>query len=136
MALTGRMAYISEPLNYYRFHDNSVSGKDTLHLAETEETLHIVRWMQEQVSLTDSMRTKVGERLEGRWINPVLNAHVPLERKCAILRDAMAIDPQALHRLVRAAFRLHVWHPVLHLTRPVRHALGLRPENVKPSLKK
>jgi hypothetical protein len=56
----------------------------------------------------------------------VLNAYVPLERKWAILRGAMAVDPQALRRLARAIYRVHVWHPVLNLSRSVRHALGLR----------
>ena len=136
MALLGKMAYLSEPLNYYRFHDNSVYGKDTLRIGETEESLRVVRWMQEQVALTDSMRDKVGTILEGRWINPVLNTRVPLKRKWALLRSAMAIDPHALRRLVRAVFRLRFWHPVLRLTRPVRHAIGLRQQNVRPPLQK
>ena len=136
MALTGKMTYLSEPLNYYRFHENSVYGKDTLRDIEAEETLRIVRWMQNQVEFTDSMLVRVGMLLEGRWVNPVLNANVPLARKWTILRSAMAIDPRALSRLAKALFRNWFWHPVLNLTRPVRHALGLRQESLRSSLKK
>ena len=30
MALTGKVAYLGEPLNYFRFHDQSVRGRDKL----------------------------------------------------------------------------------------------------------
>jgi glycosyltransferase involved in cell wall biosynthesis len=136
MALQGRMAYISEPLNYYRFHDKSICGKDTLRAVEAEETLRVVRWMQDQVTSTDLVRAKVGKILEGRWIAPVLNARVPRERRWAILRSAMAVDPRALRRLALAVFCSRFWHPLLHLTRPVRHALGLRQEKFSRSFKK
>lgn len=147
MALTGRVAYLSEPLNYFRFHDNSVRGKDTRLLVAAEETLHVVQWLQDQVTVTDAMREESCEILSGLWIQPVLNGHVPLERRWAILRSAMAIDPRALRRLVRGGFRalIHpirgpirvwLWHPMLNATRPVRHALGLRQQSVRPTLKK
>lgn len=138
MALEGEMVYLSEPLNYYRFHEKSVGGKETLLIIEAEETLRIVQWMQDQVAFTDSMRLNIGAILGGRWISPVLNAKVPLERRWEILRRAMAIDPRAVRRLVMAVFRTRFWHPVMHVTRPLRHALGVRQrqENLKPLLKK
>jgi glycosyltransferase involved in cell wall biosynthesis len=136
MALTGKMAYLSEPLNYYRFHDQSVYGRDKSRDAEAEETLRIVRWMQTQVAFTDLMQARVGMLLEGRWINPLLNANVPFSRKRVILRSAMAIDPRALRRLFRAIARSWFWYPMLNLTRPIRHALGLSQENLGSSLKK
>jgi glycosyltransferase involved in cell wall biosynthesis len=37
---------------------------------------------------------------------------------------------------IPSATRVYFWHPVLNATRPIRHALGLRQENVRPSLKK
>ena len=126
MALNGKIAYLSEPLNYYRSHDKSVVGKDTLRLVEVEETLRLVRWMQDQITFTDSMYAKVGELLGGRWIAPVLNPHVPRERRWAIFRSAMLVDPHALSRLGMSILRSRFWHPALRVTRPLRHALGLR----------
>ena len=38
--------------------------------------------------------------------------------------------------LLRDIIRLRFWHPVLNATRPVRHALGLRQEKFRPSMKK
>ncbi len=136
MALIGKMAYLSEPLNYYRFHNQSLYGRDTWRDIEAEETLQVVRWMQNQIIFTDSMRARICTLLEGRWINPLLNADVPFSRKRAILRCAMAIDPRALRRLCKALFRARLWYPTLDLTRPIRHALGLRQENLGSPFKK
>jgi glycosyltransferase involved in cell wall biosynthesis len=38
--------------------------------------------------------------------------------------------------VIRGIVRARLWHPILNSTRPVRHALGLREENVGPQLKK
>jgi glycosyltransferase involved in cell wall biosynthesis len=136
MVLRGRMAYISDPLNYYRFHDKSVCGRDTLRAVEAEETLRVVRWMQDQVTFTETLRAKINKTLEGRWIGPVLNPRLPRDRRWTILRSALAIDPQAFRRLALAVFRSRFWHPLLDVTRPVRHALGLRLENFSRSVEK
>jgi hypothetical protein len=37
---------------------------------------------------------------------------------------------------VRGVTRVHLWHPLLDATRPLRHAVGLRQENVRLSKKK
>ncbi len=136
MALIGEMAYLSEPLNYYRFHDQSVYGRDKSRDIEAEETLRIVRWMQSQVVFTDLMQARAGMLLEGRWINPLLNSKVPLSRKKIILRNAMAVDSRALRRLFKAICRSLFWYPILDLTRTLRHALGFSQENLGSSFKK
>jgi glycosyltransferase involved in cell wall biosynthesis len=38
--------------------------------------------------------------------------------------------------VIRGTARVRIWHPMLNATRPVRHALGLRQENVGPPMKK
>jgi hypothetical protein len=38
--------------------------------------------------------------------------------------------------VIRATVRVGLWHPMLNATRPVRHVLGLRQENIRPPLKK
>ena len=144
MALTGKVAYLAEPLNYFRFHDESVRGRDGLRVVAAQESIHVVRWMRDKVTITESMREISCELLSGGWIPVVVSAHLPLERKWAILRSAMAIDPRALRRLVRGWYytvigntiRVRFWHPVMDFTRPVRHALGLRQRSVRPPLKK
>ena len=35
---------------------------------------------------------------------------------------------------IRRAFRVRVWHPLLNLTRPIRHALGLRQKSAKAAV--
>jgi len=36
---------------------------------------------------------------------------------------------------IRGALRVALWHPLLEFTRPIRHALGLRQQSVRPPLK-
>jgi len=125
MALTGRIAYLGEPLNYYRFHDDTVRDRDKSLVVGAEEGLHVIRWMQDQITITDSMREKSCELLSGGWIPPVLNGHVPLERRWAILRSAMAIDPRALRRLVRGWFKAAIGDTIrgaLLASRAERHS--------------
>lgn len=38
--------------------------------------------------------------------------------------------------VIRGPIRVWLWHPTLNVTRPVRHALGLRQQSVRPTLKK
>ena len=146
MALTGRVVYLSEPLNYYRFHSETVRGRDTLFEAQAIESLRVVRWIRDQVSISGSALKKSSKYLSLIWLRPVLNKQVPLERRWAILRSAMAIDPRPMRGAVYAIFRLliaavrgpirvYLWHPVMNATRPVRHALGLRQRTVKPAVK-
>ena len=64
-----------------------------------------------------------------------LAAPLPPERKWANLQSAMAVDPHALRRLARSVLRVGFWQPLLGMTRPMRHAIGLRQKKVLPASK-
>lgn len=99
MALTGRVAYLSEPLNYYRTHSATVTeGSSQQGLAATEY-LRVVGWMLNQVMPTDTTKQALRERLSWVWIPAMTSGHVPIGRRLRILRDAIAVDPHALRRL-------------------------------------
>jgi glycosyltransferase involved in cell wall biosynthesis len=126
MALAGKIAYVSEPLNYYRFHDNSVRGRDPMHVETAKESLLVVRWIRDQIGIGDSIKKRALDSLSRLWVSPVLNPHVPLACRWRIFRYAAAIDPGAWRRLVWPAFCIWFWHPTLNITRPIRHPFGLR----------
>jgi glycosyltransferase involved in cell wall biosynthesis len=140
MALTWRIAYLGEPLNYFRFHGESVRGKDAGLGLAAEENLYVVRWLLGQVSISDDSRGKMCRKLSELWIPPVITGHLPFVRRWAILRNAMAIDPHALRRLLRTAslalIRNNVpkwlWHPVREAMRSIWCGLGLRQWKVRP----
>jgi hypothetical protein len=56
-------------------------------------------------------------------------------RALAFAWRAFLVKPSVVGRAFPDAFRVRLWHPLLNATRPVRHALGLRQQSVKPPLK-
>jgi glycosyltransferase involved in cell wall biosynthesis len=138
MALEGKVAFVSEPLNYFRFHSNTARGRDATLVRGAEESLVIVPWLLHQVTIPDAALEKIFDMLAHHWTLPLLRRDVTLKRKWVILRNAMAVDRFAMLRLARYGsraaiqtlvknpLRIWVWHPILDATRPVRHALGLK----------
>jgi glycosyltransferase involved in cell wall biosynthesis len=55
MALRGRVAYVSEPLNYYRLHADGVRSKTLGGGPSTAELFHAVHWLMDQVEPADSV---------------------------------------------------------------------------------
>src|SRR5258708_6575376 len=50
----------------------------------------------------------------------------------AEIQDCLQASPRSsVIDSIRGAFRVRLWHPLLNLTRPIRHALGLRQKSVK-----
>jgi hypothetical protein len=104
MALTGGgISYLGEPLNYYRFHDSSVTLKSRQLGVEADEYLQVIRWILQRVTLTKATRTKLGDDLFQFWYPRVVASCVPPARRLRILRNAQAIDGHALPKLIRTA---------------------------------
>jgi len=103
MALTGRIAYLGEPLNYNRFHDTSVREQSRRLGADTAEYLEVIRWILQRVTPSEAARRKLCEDISSRWASAVLTRQIPLSRRWAMLENARAIDQHALRKLVRPA---------------------------------
>jgi hypothetical protein len=103
MALTGRIAYLGEPLNYYRFHDTSVREKSQRLGVGPAEYLEVIRWILQRVTPSEAARRKLCEDAFSVWTPAVLTRQIPLRRRWAILENARAIDRHALRKLVRPA---------------------------------
>jgi glycosyltransferase involved in cell wall biosynthesis len=102
MALTGRVAYLSEPLNYYRFHDATVRNRMSGALIVTER-LQVVRWILDRVTPTKAALEKACMDASDRWVPEVMSIHVPLGLKLKVLKSAAAIDPHPIRRALRPA---------------------------------
>ncbi|MGA2237024.1 MAG: glycosyltransferase [Terriglobales bacterium] len=103
MALTGRIAYLGEPLNYNRFHDTSVRAESQRLGVYTAEYLEVTRWILQRVTPSEAARRKLCEDVSSLWAPAVLTRHIPLSRRWAILENARAIDRHVLRKLVRLA---------------------------------
>jgi len=104
MALAGgRIAYVGQPLNYYRSHEMTVTAKSQQIGIDAVEYLQVIHWILQRVTPTEATRKKVCDDLFQVWHPRVLTNRIPFSRRWAILRDAKAIDRHALRKLVRPA---------------------------------
>ena len=108
MALAGKIAYLGEPLNYYRSHDASVRSKSMRTGLDVAEALQVIRWILDRVTPTETVLQKNCVATSIYWVPPLISLHVPLRVKRVILRNAMAIDPHAIRRVLRPAL-VAVW---------------------------
>jgi GT2 family glycosyltransferase len=122
MALKGRIAYLGEPLNYHRSHAGTVRSKSVEGRVYAEESLNVIRWILDQVPHTEDALEKLCETLSGNWVPAVITRRAPLRQKWAILRNAIAIDPHAIRRVVRPACGA-LWRKIL------RHCKSVQPGN-------
>ena len=101
MALLGKIAYLGEPLNYFRSHDSSVrstSHKEALDLAED---LQVIRWILDRVTPADTVLKGICKRQAGFWVPALVSKKVPFSSKLTILKGVRAIDPHPIQRALR-----------------------------------
>jgi len=103
MAFEGRVAYLSEPLNYYREHEGTVRSNIRQTGLGAGEHLAMVRWMLERVTPTDAVLEKAYSVASIMWIPAVLNWRLPFGLRWTLLKNALSIDPRAMRRLIHLA---------------------------------
>ena len=146
MALTGRIAYVGEPLNYYRIHDTTVREKCLRLGLGPVEYLELIRWILERVTPPDAVRSRLSEDAFALW-TPAVEVLAQKEPEAALqsqmnscsclARDASAVSALAnvwltaagLHyrqgrrgKAMIAAVRAVLVRPVV-AGRPVKRAL-------------
>jgi len=102
MALTGKVAYLGEPLNYFRFHDQSVRDTSGLTI-HALESLQLSRWIMTQITPSETAREKMCVRQAKLWVPALMSTHVPFGMKWQILREVRAIDRRPLLHAIRPA---------------------------------
>jgi len=98
MALEGKMAYLSEPLNYFRWHDKSVRNMSNKGALDVAESLKVVHWILDQVTPTDEVLKGMCRGRAGYWVPAVMSTRVPFSLKMKILKEVWAIDPHPVRR--------------------------------------
>lgn len=156
MALKGNVAYVSEPLNYYRTHPgtvrNAVWGTGTLVPLYLRERFQVVRLVLDRVGDGPALRERAYREHARQWIPFVLAAARSGRSRRALFKVVKEFDPHPMKRLIQAAppallaswtssrvasvVRNHIWFPLLTATRAIRHPLGLRRGGISVRLKK
>ncbi len=120
IALTGRVAYVSDPLNYYRLHDTTLRVSTARRSVGVIEGLQNVRWMLDRLDLSEAEITRVYRTRADQWVPALMSPRVPLRTKREIFRYAKAIDPHPIRRVPRPALKtlqstlLRRWRSLLH----------------------
>ena len=103
VALTGHIAYLSKPLNYYRSHEATQRTRTSRRLVSVVEGLQVVRWILDRMELSEAESTAVYKSHAGNWVPALMSLRVPLDAKREILRCAMAVDPHPTRRMLAPA---------------------------------
>lgn len=126
MALTGDVAYLSEPLNYFRFHEASVRVKTLATRGNVPESLDVISWILRRVKPPQNVLWRIYRWQPEAWTPILMSMRVALGVKRRILRAARKIDPHPIRHSVRPALgtiRLKVrrhWRIFSLSIRPVR----------------
>lgn len=102
MALEGKVAYVSEPLNYYRFHSGTVRSTVSDALTSAEQ-LEVIRWLLDRVEPTDAALRRAQVEAGYKWVPALLSRHVPQDIKLRIRNSMQVIDPRPLPRMIGPA---------------------------------
>ena len=127
MALKGKIAYVCEPLNYFRLHGSSVRSTSGRVATDVKEYLEVTRWILEHVKITTTLLEKTCDARAELWVPAILSLRVPLSSKRAILDDVCALDPYPLRRVLRPAVAT-ARRKILRHWRQIRSLLVSPPE--------
>jgi glycosyltransferase involved in cell wall biosynthesis len=126
MALAGRIAYTSSPLNYYRSHEASLRNKTARRSLSVLESLQVVRWILDRVILAEAELVKVYKAHAAGWVPEMMSTHIPISVKSTILGFVRAIDPHPMRRVAAPTIEtvrrklLRHWRDFLSLVTPAR----------------
>jgi glycosyltransferase involved in cell wall biosynthesis len=101
MAMTGKVLYVGEPLNYYRFHGAGISHRSRQNRSDIMEILQVISWIADQTKPPASVMEKVRESQAAHWVPVIMSMGVPFGTKKALLRYARVLDPHPVRSAVR-----------------------------------
>ena len=103
MALAGKVAYVNEPLNYFRYHSSSVRNKSVRDVVDVMEKLHVIRWILDRVEPTEFDLRNAREAAANNWVPAIMSLHHRPRVKLKLLQCVKTVDPHPLRRAARPA---------------------------------
>jgi hypothetical protein len=99
MGFEGRIAYVSQPLNYFRTHDSSVRTRMGRVGVSVAEAMQAARWILDRLSLPKAELSAVYKAHAVAWVPDLMSRHIPWSAKLRILQAVRAFDPHPLRRI-------------------------------------
>jgi glycosyltransferase involved in cell wall biosynthesis len=103
MALAGKVAYCSEPMNYFRYHSNNARSRTAQAGTDVLEYLHVTRWVLDRVALPVAKLKPIWAARAKGWVPALLSSRTPPELRREILASVKALDPHPIRRVFRPA---------------------------------
>jgi glycosyltransferase involved in cell wall biosynthesis len=100
IALCGKIAYVSEPLNYFRVHESTVRNQAVRARVDVLEYLQVSRWILDRVRVTDAILEKTCNRRAALWVPVLVSLHGSAALKRRVLRHVLALDPHPFRRML------------------------------------
>jgi glycosyltransferase involved in cell wall biosynthesis len=100
MLMISDIAFVAEPLNYFRTHNNVLrtTSKPSL---ELEERLRVIHYVSQNVDMPDHFWETIFDPSIGWWIRMMIRGEVPWSRSQKIYQSLKGIDPNINYRLLR-----------------------------------
>lgn len=97
------IAYIAQPMNYFRFHAGSVGSKSLNNGINAEESYRIAEYILSQGEVSKETMEKARNYLADRWVPSLVSKHrsIPRERNAQIYRIATRLDPDLKPRVAK-----------------------------------
>ena len=117
MLLISDIAFVAEPLNYYRVHSGTVRHKNNVNGVNVEESYHIVSHIIRDLSFAREVVEQVREAMIDRWLHFVFSeqSEIPWNRNYRIYKLASGIDSKLQLRLLKKTL-LHLRWQVRQVT--------------------
>jgi glycosyltransferase involved in cell wall biosynthesis len=103
MALAGKVAYFSEPMNYFRYHGNNARSRTAQAGTDVLEYLHVTRWALDRVRLPPAQLKPIWVARAKGWVPALLSFRTPPDLRREILASVKALDPHPIRRVFRPA---------------------------------
>jgi glycosyltransferase involved in cell wall biosynthesis len=95
------VAYVAEPLNYFRFHAKTVRSTAMGSVLELEERLIVIRYLLQGIQAPEPFWEQVFHPVVGWWVRLMISGKLPFSTNLRIYNILRDIDPKINYRLLR-----------------------------------
>lgn len=128
MLLVSDIAFVAEPLNYFRTHTNTVRSSFSRRGVDIEEDYMVISFIARSLQIPEETLEAACESMASFWVSTTKRNNIPLRQQRNIYRVASQVDPKVKRRL---AGKLGSYP-----ARALRQALGMEQPVTTPLLRR
>ena len=129
MLLISDIAFMVEPLNYFRAHSGTVSHKNYRNGVYVEETYRVLQYIINNIEMSKKVVEQACERIGERWVSTIFSedCEITWERNCRIYKIGSNVDSTLKLRLLKKIFIrwLRLFTPVFIMFRYIKRNIAI-----------